>query len=73
MTTKVPELQMVDISRDVIHFVTTEFPAGASRKVLDAYAAMRQLPENIMHAGKSYPVKELFYDWYLNKRIQMKG
>lgn len=60
-------LPMTAISRDVIHFVTTQFPAGASRKVLNAYAAMRELPDKVTHAGKSYPVKEMFYDWYLSK------
>ena len=68
MTDKTIQLPMTAISRDVIHFVTQEFPAGASRKILDAYAAMRQLPESVTHAGKAYPVKEMFYDWFLNKQ-----
>ncbi len=67
MNDKTITLPMTAISRDVIHFTTKEFPAGASRKILDAYARIRELPETITHAGKSYPVKEMFYDWYLNK------
>lgn len=61
-------IPMTAISRDVIRYITQEFPAGASQKVLDAYAAKCCLPDFIQHGGKSLPVKEPFYDWYLSQK-----
>lgn len=68
MTTTQETSPMSAIARDLIHFSTMKFPAGASRKVLNAFTASRQVPDTIMHAGKSYPVREMFYDWLKNKQ-----
>ena len=70
MTTKQENTPMSAIARDLIHFSTMKFPAGASRKVLDAFTASRQVPDRVMHAGKSYPVREMFYDWLHTKQAQ---
>lgn len=67
MTTQAKIIPMTAISCSVIKFITSEFPAGVSQKVLGAYAENRCLPETIWHDGKTYPVKELFYDWFLSK------
>lgn len=67
MTTQAKAIPMTAISRSVIQFISSEFPAGVSQKVLDAYAANSCLPDTIWHDGKAHPVKERFYDWYLSK------
>lgn len=49
MTTNDHTIPMTAISRDVIHFISSQFAAGASKKILDVYAVNRCLPDYVQH------------------------